>query len=295
MPSPEDSYMASALGISLVNAVVWACILAMVSLGLTLIYGQLEIINITHGAMYAIGAVTAFYVTIFLGNWAYSLLITPLIMAIIAMVIYNSSLRFRIPAAGYPLWVSLIIAYGFMFILEQLTLLIYGGAPRCIASPIAYTVPLFGVTYPAYRIFAAAASLAIIGGLVVFLRKTRLGLWIRAATQDHDTASAMGVPVPQVYMLIFILGSILAGLGGTLVAPMTSITHNMGAEIIIDAFIVVIIAGFGSIPGTVLAALILSLVCGFFSVVTNPVLAKGIGLGVMIVILYIKPTGLLRY
>ncbi|RLA96572.1 MAG: branched-chain amino acid ABC transporter permease [Deltaproteobacteria bacterium] len=285
--------MLNTIALSLVNGVVWGCILAMVSVGLTLIYGQLEIINIAHGAMYAIGAVTAFYVSTLLGSWAYSLLISPLVMAAIAMAIYGSSLRYRI--VGYPVAVTLIISYGFMFILEQLTLLIFGGAPRCIPNPLPYEVGLFGGKYPIYRIFAAAFSLAVIGALLAFLGKTKLGLWIRATNQDHDTASAMGVPVPTVYMFTFILGSILAALGGTLVAPMTSITHNMGAEIIIDSFIVVIVAGFGSIPGTIVAALILSLTTGFFSVIMDPVLAKGISLAVMIGILYLKPEGIMRY
>jgi len=285
--------MLNTIALSLMNGVVWGCILAMVSVGLTLIYGQLEIINIAHGAMYAIGAVTAFYVSSLLGSWAYSLLISPLVMAAIAIAIYGSSLRYRI--VGYPVAVTLIISYGFMFILEQLTLLIFGGAPRCIPNPLPYEVGLFGGKYPIYRIFAAAFSLAVIGALLAFLGKTKLGLWIRATNQDHDTASAMGVPVPTVYMFTFILGSILAALGGTLVAPMTSITHNMGAEIIIDSFIVVIVAGFGSIPGTIVAALILSLTTGFFSVIMDPVLAKGISLAVMIGILYLKPEGIMRY
>jgi branched-chain amino acid transport system permease protein len=285
--------MASTIALSLINGIVWGCILAMVSVGLTLIYGQLEIINIAHGAMYAIGAVTAFYVFTYMGSWGYSLFISPLIMAVIALVIYNTSLRFRI--RGYPVAVTLIISYGFMFILEQVTLLVFGGAPRLVPNPLPYEIPLLGVTYPLYRVFAAALSLATISALVAFLNLTKLGLWIRATNQDNDTASAMGVPVPMVYMFTFVLGSVLAALGGTLVAPMTSITHHMGAEIIIDAFIVVIVAGFGSIPGTILAALILSVATGFFSVITDPVVAKGVSLALMIGILYLKPEGILKH
>ena len=285
--------MGSAIAISLVNGVVWACILAMVSIGLTLIYGQLEIINIAHGAMYAIGAVTAFYVSTYMGSWGYSLIISPLVMAVISIAIYMSCLRYRI--VGYPLAVTLIISYGVMFILEQLTLLIFGGAPRLVPNPMPYQVPLFGATYSVFRIFAALFSLATIGALMAFMNKTKLGLWIRATNQDHDTASAMGIPIKSVYLLTFILGSCLAALGGALVAPMMSITYHMGSEIIIDAFIVVIVAGFGSIPGTIIAALILSITNGLFSVVVDPVLAKGISLAIMILILYWKPEGIMRY
>jgi branched-chain amino acid transport system permease protein len=288
----KDDRMADILAISIINGMAWACILAMVSLGLTLIYGQLNVINMAHGAMYAIGAVTAFYVTVYLGSWWYSLVISCLLMAVIAVVIYMTTLRYRI--VGHPVAVTLIICYGIMFILEQLTLLIFGGAPRMLANPLPYSVSFSGIQYPVYRLFAAGFSLAVIGGLVLFLQKTRLGIWIRATNQDQDTASAMGIPVPRVYIITFILGSILAALGGTLVAPMTSVTHAMGSEIIIDAFIVVIVAGFGSIPGTIIAALILTLSSGIFSVMMNPTLAKGLSLAIMIAILYIKPEGIMK-
>jgi branched-chain amino acid transport system permease protein len=286
--------MTGALVLSLLNAAVWACVIAMVSLGLTLIYGQLSIINIAHGAMYAIGAISTFYMTAFLGSWAYSLVAGPLIMAAVAVVIYLATLRYRI--IGYPMATTLIISYGLMFILEQTLFLIFGGAPRNIPNPLPFQVPLFGrTTYSGYRIFAAMFSLAIIGALVTFLKKTKLGLWIRATSQDHDTASAMGIPVPSVYMFTFVLGSVLAALGGVVVAPMTSITPGMGHDILIDAFIIVIVAGFGSIPGTILSALILSLSNGIFSVFFDPVLAKGMSLAVMVGVLYWRPEGIMRY
>ena len=285
--------MIDSIAVALLNGVVWACILAMIALGLTLIYGQLEIINIAHGAMYAIGAVVAYYSVVYLGAWGYSLILSPLFMALIAACIYFSTIKYRV--VGYPIAVTLIIAYGFMFILEQLTSLIFGGAPRIVPNPLPYQIPLINGTYPVYRIFAAVFSLAIVGAVVAFLQKTKLGLWIRATNQDSDTASAMGVPVSFVYAFVFILGSMLAAMGGTIVAPMTTVTHTMGSEIIIDIFIIVIVAGFGSIPGTIIAALILSVSAGLFSVFMNPVLAKGLSLALMIAILYIKPEGILKY
>jgi branched-chain amino acid transport system permease protein len=282
--------MITTIEIAIINGLTWSCILAMVSLGLTLIYGQLNVINIAHGAMYTIGAVTAFYATSYLGSWWYSLVGSCIVMAVIASIIYMTTLKFRI--IGHPIAVTLIICYGVMFILEQLTLLVFGGAPRLLPNPLPYSISFLGIQYPVYRIFAAVFSLAVIGCLILFLQKTRMGVWIRSTNQDQDTASAMGVPVSRVYLMTFVLGSILAALGGTLVAPMTSITHSMGAEVIIDAFIVVIVAGFGSIPGTIISALILTLSSGIFSVIMNPTLAKSVSLAIMILILYIKPEGI---
>jgi branched-chain amino acid transport system permease protein len=282
----------STLIVALTNSVAWGCILALISLGLTLIYGQLEIINVAHGAMYTIGAVSAYYVTAFLGSWFLAIVVGPLVMGAIALGIYYSSLRFRI--VGYPIAVTLIISYGFMFILEQVLLLVYGGSPKMIASPIPYQIEFLGASYPLYRLVAAGFSVAAIGALLLFLEKTRLGLWIRATNQDHDTASAMGVPVPKVYVLTYVIGTMMAALSGVIVAPMTSITHNMGHEILIAAFIIVIVGGFGSIRGTILAALIYSIVNGMFSTFIDPVLSKGVTLCVMIGILLWKPEGLLK-
>lgn len=283
--------LAGSLSIALINSISWGCLLALISLGLTIIYGQLEIINIAHGAMYAIGAVSAYYVTQFIGSWYLAILLAPAIMAVIALFIYYSTLQFRV--VGYPIAVTLIISYGFMFILEQVLLLVYGGSPNMIPSPIPYRFGFLGVTFPAYRIFAAVFSLAAIGALLLFLEKTKLGLWIRATNQDHDTASAMGIPVPKVYALTYVIGAMTAALSGVIAAPMTGVSYNMGHQIIIAAFIIVIVGGFGNIKGTILAALIYSIVNGMCSTFMNPVLATGVTLVVMIGILLYKPEGLL--
>lgn len=127
---------------------------------------------------------------------------------------------------------------------------------------------------------------------MIFLKKTRLGLWIRATRQDHETALSMGIPIHKVYATTLCLGSAMAGLGGALAAPITSVIFTMGHNILIDAFIVVIMAGFGSIPGTVIAALIIEMLIGISAVYFNPVMAKVIAMGVIVIILFIRPEGI---
>ncbi|MBW1971685.1 MAG: branched-chain amino acid ABC transporter permease [Deltaproteobacteria bacterium] len=274
----------------LLNGFVWGWLLALISIGLTLIYGQLEIINVAHGTMYTIGAVTTFYTFILFKSWSYALIISPLFMGILALFIYLSTIRFVV--GGSPI-TTVIIAYGILFILEQLTLLIFGGVPRTIPNPIPQSITLFkGISYPLYRIFCAGFSIVVITLLLTFLKKTKLGLWIRATKQDHETAAAMGISVPFVFMFIFVLGSALAALGGVLAAPITGVTFDMGNNIVIDAFIVVIMAGFGSIPGTIVAALIIEMVIGLSAAFVNPVIAKVVGLAVMLIALYIRPQGI---
>jgi branched-chain amino acid transport system permease protein len=215
--------------------------------------------------------------------------LAPLALAAVGLVIYMSTIRFSL---GRSPIVTVIISYGFIFIVEQTIILTYGGNPRMIPNPIAYNIPFIGGAYPLYRILAAAFSALVIAGLLVFLRKTRYGLWIRATNQDPEMALNVGIPTRKVFAGVFCLGSALAGLGGALAAPIVSVSFDMGHNIIIEAFIVVIMAGFGSIRGTVAAALILSVIMGLSSAFVDPVMAKVIGLAVMVLVLFARPQGL---
>ena len=272
-----------------VNGFVWGWILALISIGLTLIFGQLTIVNVAHGVLYTIGAVGAYYCFIWLGGWGWSLILSPLFLALLGLGIYNSTIRFAI---GREPITTVIITSGVLFILEQSILLLYGGIPRTIPNPMDYGIPFIGGTYPVYRVFCAAFSFLIILLLMIFLRKTRLGLWIRATRQDYETAMNMGIPIQRVYTITFCLGASMAALGGALAAPISSVAFNMGHNIIIDAFIVVIMAGFGSIIGTVIASLIIEMVIGISAAFVNPVLAKVIGMAIMLVALFIRPEGI---
>lgn len=272
-----------------VNGIVWGLILALISIGLTLIYGQLEIVNVAHGALYTTGAVIAFYAFNYVGGWIFSLVLSPLVLALLGLVIYLTTMRF---AVGKPAIVTVIITYGILFILEQAIFLTYGGVPRSIPNPIPYNIPFIGGDYPVYRIFCAVFSGAVILILMAFLKFTRYGLWIRATKQDFETAMNMGIPVRRVFALVFCLGSALAGLGGALAAPISSVSFTMGHAVIIDAFIVVIMAGFGSVIGTLVASLVIEVVIGVSAAFVNPVMAKVIGMALMVVVLFIRPEGL---
>jgi branched-chain amino acid transport system permease protein len=272
-----------------VNGLVWGLILALISIGLTLIYGQLEIVNVAHGALYTVGAVVAYYAFASMGGWVFSLIMSPLVLALLGLVIYLTTIQFAI---GKPPIVTVIITYGILFILEQTVFLTYGGVPRSIPNPIPYNIPFIGGDYPVYRVFCAVFAALVIFGLMIFLKWTRYGLWTRATKQDYETAMNMGIPVRRVYAFVFCLGSALAGLGGALAAPISSVTFNMGHSIIIDAFIVVIMAGFGSVIGTLVASLVIEVVIGVSAAFVNPVMAKVIGMALMVVVLFIRPQGL---
>lgn len=272
----------------LVNGLVWGLIIALIAVGLSLIFGVMGIVNMAHGDIYMIGAVIALTLFPYLGNFWLGLLIVPLIIAAVAIPVERLVLR---PYEGHYS-VTMIATTGISFILQQVILATYGGIPKQMVNPWPVTFNLFGVAYEGYRFLIAAISILILMSLWVFLYKTSYGILIRASIQDRDMASAMGIDVSRVLMTTFVLGSILAAVGGVLAAPVTQVFYLMGNDVVLLAFIVVIIGGLGSLAGTLVAALGLSSLEGVMSSVLTPIQSKAGILVVMIIILMFRPRGL---
>lgn len=272
----------------LVNGLIWGLIIALIALGLSLIFGVMGIVNMAHGDIFMIGAVIALTLSPYLGNFWLGLLIVPLIVAAVAIPVERFVLR---PYEGHHS-VTMIATTGISFILQQIILATYGGIPKQMVNPWPVTFNLFGVAYEGYRLLIAAVSILILMALWVFLYKTNYGILIRASIQDRDMASAMGIDVSRVLMTTFVLGSILAAIGGVLAAPVTQVFYLMGNDVVLLAFIVVIIGGLGSLAGTLVAALGLSSLEGVMSSVLTPIQSKAAILVVMIIILMIRPRGL---
>lgn len=272
----------------LVNGLIWGLIIALIALGLSLIFGVMGIVNMAHGDIYMIGAVIALTLFPYLGNFWLGLLIVPLLVAVVAIPVERWVLR---PYEGHHS-VTMIATTGISFILQQVILATYGGIPKQMVNPWPVTFNLFGVAYEGYRLLIAAISILILIALWLFLYKTAYGILIRASIQDRDMASAMGIDVSRVLMTTFVLGSILAAIGGVLAAPVTQVFYLMGNDVVLLAFIVVIIGGLGSLAGTLVAALGLSSLEGVMSSVLTPIQSKAAILVVMIIILMIRPRGL---
>ena len=275
------------LVLQLVNGFVWGWILALLSLGLTLVFGLLEVVNIAHGALYAFGAIGAWYCARKLGSFWLSLVLTPVLVGALGMGAYVIGVR---PVEATPI-ATVIATFGLLFIFQHMALLIFGPNPSSVPLPIDINIPLMGRAYPVYRLLVAGVAMLVIGGLWLFLRRTNYGTWVRATQQDRETAIAMGIPAAKIYTLTFGLGSALAALGGTLAAPITSVQFNMGIDVIIDIFIVVIAGGLGSFGGTVTVALFLRELEGISAIFFNPVLSKAMALVAMVAILLVRKEG----
>lgn len=273
---------------SLTNGIVWALVIALIALGLSFIFGLMEIINVAHGELYMLGAVLSWYGLIWFGNFWIGVIIASLIVCILGIVLERTTLR---PVEGKPAH-TVIVTIGLSYILQQIVLATFGGWPQKMPDPLPVTVQFLDVKYPGYRLLVAGLSAFALIGVWLFLHRTSLGLWIRAAMQDKEMASAMGIPVSRVYMITFSIGAMLAALGGGLAAPVVQVFYLMGLDILCVSFIVVIIGGLGSLKGTFVASLIINPLEGIMAILLTPTEARIASLIAMAVVLLVRPKGL---
>ena len=280
--------MISNLAVAILNAVVWGMIMALIALGLNMIFGLLHIINMAHGALFMLGAVVAWYLIELTGSFWIALVIAPICVGVVGILIERGLLR---TIEDKPI-TTIICTFGVMLAVQQLVLMIFGGSPRRITLPVAYRFPIFDLQYPLMRIVIALVSIGVMIGLWIFLRKTKYGLWMRAVVQDREMAVGLGIPVNKVYMWTFVLGSALAAFSGVLAAPIVSVEFMMGREVLIMAFIIVIVGGMGNLEGSVIAAIMISMIQGIGALFVPPAIATVFALAFMIIVLLIKPQGL---
>lgn len=235
-----------------------------------------------------LGAVVAWYLIELTGSFWIALVIAPICVGVVGILIERGLLR---TIEDKPI-TTIICTFGVMLAVQQLVLMIFGGSPRRITLPVAYRFPIFDLQYPLMRIVIALVSIGVMIGLWIFLRKTKYGLWMRAVVQDREMAVGLGIPVNKVYMWTFVLGSALAAFSGVLAAPIVSVEFMMGREVLIMAFIIVIVGGMGNLEGSVIAAIMISMIQGIGALFVPPAIATVFALAFMIIVLLIKPQGL---
>jgi branched-chain amino acid transport system permease protein len=272
------------------NGIVWGMIVALLAVGLNLIYGLLGIVNVAQGALYMLGAVLCWYVERFVGDYVLSVILAAVLVGIFATGVERALLR-RILAEHE---MTIIMTIGLMLIFEQGALGIFGGNIQSVAGLDLPTLTLAGIPYPGSRLMLAGVSLAVLGLLWAFLQFTRYGLWMRAVKHDPDMAKALGVPVNLVFALTFGIGAGLAALGGGLAAPIVGVRVQMGVDILVTVFIVVIVGGLGNLPGSVLVAVLLLASEGLATVFVDPTNARVLSLALMTAIILAWPNGILN-
>src|ERR1700729_3362701 len=271
------------------NGIVAGMILALIASGLTLIFGIMDVVNFAHGELFMLGAYVGVIVIAATGNFWLGLVASALIVAILGAAIQIVTLR---PLIGRDPLNTILATFGISLVLQNYALWQFGPVSRKIPEPISSHFTLFYLQYPWYRIVIALLSAAIIGGFLVFLKYSKFGIWIRATAQDRVMAQAMGIPVPLVYTGVFAIGAAMAAASGVLFAPLVGVSHTMGLDWVLKAFIVVVVGGMGNLGGSIAAAIFISLLESYAAIWLDPSQAVIVSFVVLILTLLFRPTGL---
>ncbi|MGE0565897.1 MAG: branched-chain amino acid ABC transporter permease [Pseudolabrys sp.] len=284
-------YFQFVLAPQMLTGLVLGVAVILVALGLTIIFGLLDVINMSHGEFYAMGAFIALALSaIGLPFWIL-LLLVPLLMIPIGYIVERGLIQ-RVFHSSDRHVNTLLLTFGFGLVLEDAFRLTFGPNPHRPETPISGGVEFFGIFLPSYRLFLVLVGAMIIVGVSLIVYRTRLGAMVRAAAFDRHMAASLGVPVRRVYAFAFAFGVALAGLAGVLLAPIYSVFPTMGRDFILLAFTVVIVGGMGSIAGAVVAGLLLTQIQAIVALYISPVWSEPIVFGIMVVMLIVRPQGL---
>lgn len=284
-------YFNYVLAPQVLNGITFGVALILVSLGLTIIFGLLDVLNFSHGEFYAFGAFGLVGLGALGLNFWQILILTPILMIPLAMLIERLLIRPVYDRSNRHI-TTLLITFGLSLVMEDALKFAFGPNSHKPENPIPGASSIWGIVMPNYRIFLCLVGIAIILAVAYVVYRTRFGSMVRAAAFDSKMAASLGVPVGVVYSATFALGAGLAAVSGVLLAPIYSIFPTMGRDFILMAFSVVIIGGMGSIGGAVAAGALLSLVGAIASLVIPPVWADTIVFVVMVVFLMARPQGL---
>lgn len=281
----------AALAGQLVLGLVNGCFYAILSLGLAVIFGLLNVVNFAHGAMYMLGAYVAYVLLNYFGVlfW-YSLLLAPLLIGVLGVVLERAFLQWLYKLDHIY---GLLATFGIATIIEGLMRAQFGVSGQRFPVPEALTgaTSLAFMMVPTYRLFVVGASLTVCLAVWVLIEKTRLGATLRAGTENPKLVAAFGVNVPRMVMVTFGAGVGLAAFAGVLAAPLVQINPLIGSSLTITVFAVVVIGGMGSIGGSVITGLALGVIEGLTKVFYPEASATVVFL-VMVLVLLVRPAGL---
>src|SRR5437899_3184026 len=282
-------YLVAVLLPQLLHGLVFGAALGLLALGLTVIFGLLGVMNFAHGELYMLGAYAGIAVVGVTHSFWVALILAPLLVAALGAVTEIATLR---PIYRREPLYGLILTFGLALVFREGARQIWGGDMRRILPPVTGSTPLLGMTYPNYRLFLLGASSVLLLAIWLFFTRTRAGILVRAAVQDAEMLDGLGVNVPRLFTLTFAGSAALAALAGLLLAPVFTVYPQMGVEMILLAFIVVILGGMGSLGGSVLAAFVIGIAQSLLTLWMNPQRVAIAIFGIMIVVLIARRRGI---
>jgi branched-chain amino acid transport system permease protein len=276
-----------------INGVVLGSLYVLVALGLTLIYGVLVQINFAHADIVTLGAFTAYFVThLFSGNYFAGIAAALIIGAILGWLV-NAVIFAPLRERANEL-LPLIATIGVSITLQNVMLVLLGPIPYAFDTPYSNNViRLGGIFLTVQSVLIIMMSTIAIGLLYAFMKFTTLGKALRAVSQDRETAALMGINPNQLIMLTFVIASALAGMSGAMLGPVLVLTPFAGTTVIVKAFAIVIIGGFGNVEGTIIAGLIVGLIESYTTQFLDPGLIDIVVFALLLLMLAVRPTGLI--
>jgi branched-chain amino acid transport system permease protein len=273
------------------NSLQFSMLLFLLAIGLSVVFGLMDYLNLSHGTIYMFAAYMAFSITQLGGSFWAALALAPIIAAAVGLLLYFALLK-RAEKGGHLTQVLLTV--GVIYIGTDLIRLSYGDLPKGVSQPevLSGTVNLFGVPYPAYRLFIIGLGLAVMTALYFAVERTRLGALVRAGVDDRVTAETLGIDIAKVFALVFGIGTYLAGVAGVVAAPVFSVYPGMDVSIIILVLIVVVVGGLGSLKGVIVGSLLIGF-ADTFGKILLPQFAMMMIYLVMALVLIFRPSGLL--
>ena len=275
--------------LQLMTGIALGAVYALLAIGLSLIFGMLTVVNFAHGAFFMVGAFLGVYSMALTGSFWFSLLLVPLATGAIGLVCERFLVR---PLYGRGIDYPLLLTFGLSYVMVDVMRAVFGieGMPLSTPADLRGVVNLGFGHFPLYRLFLIAATAVIVLGLWLFIEKTRYGLIIRAGSRDPEIVKVLGIDIAKVWLLVFGIGTAIAGLSGLLAAPTRAVNPEMGIPILAESFVVTVVGGMGSLPGAVVAGLLVGVVFAMTSLVA-PEYAELSIFVLMAVVLLIRPQG----
>jgi branched-chain amino acid transport system permease protein len=279
--------------IQLLNSVQYGLLLFMLAAGLTLIFGIMGVVNLAHGSFYMLGAYLAWWLSSRTGSLVLAIVLGAALSVVFGLLLERLLFRHFYQRDHLD---QVLLTFGLIYIFEELRSILWGDDVHGVKIPqlLSASIPLTeNLSYPVYRLFISGVCIALAVGLYLLISKTRLGMKIRAGAFNREMAEALGVNIKLIYAVVFGLGVALASVAGMVAAPISSVYPNMGSQVLIMCFVVVVIGGIGSVRGALIAALLVGLVDTFGKVLL-PSVAGMLVYMLMAAVLLWKPEGLFK-
>jgi branched-chain amino acid transport system permease protein len=274
----------------LFNGLVSGALLALISAGLTIIYGTLGVLNLTHGALFMLGGYAGFVAYQATGNFIIAVVVGALFVGVVGIVIERVIVRFFYDR---PQEDQILVTFGVGIVVVELVRTYFGSLSQSVQAPVLFSpiINLGFAIYPEYRLVAFGVVAVALAVLYFVLYRTRLGMVVRAGIDDAEMVNMLGINAQRVFMLVFGIGAMAAGFAGIINAPIISITPNVGDDILIQCFVVVVIGGVGSFPGAIVGGIIAGEIMSLTSMF-NPQLSQVMLYAAMTLVLIARPQGL---